>query len=472
MRRLLVLGFAMAAGAAVGCDDTPRTSKPVFLTAGSGGGGSGGGLGGAGAGPSTGSAGAGAATGGAPATGGSSATGGAGGMAGAGGAAGAPPAAPPPVGLASVNSDYSSTTVSLLNPAGGVMVSDCIASSAGSQSNSKTLSGDVVLPSQPQRGGLLVLVDRSYGNLTFVNTTPTPNADCVIHSQIAVPGGGKLNPHDVVIVSDDRAYVTRYNADPTASSVQQMGNDVIVMNQTTGAYISRISLDGYAAVGVLARPDRALIANGLLAVSLNQVDAAFSTYGDGVVVLINTSTNQVVASVPLPNLTNCEGMDYIASSKTLLVACGGGYASSNQPLQSGIAVIDLAGTPARLDKIISSMAFDGRSLDFSWILAAPTSGAPSRAFTGSTDPNFIGPDALFQFDFGSGAAVQVTTGPSFTLGQPAVSGDVLFVPEAISKAPRVQLFDVSGAVTAAPVAISTFSPDQDHSLPPRQLAWY
>ena len=34
---------------------------------------------------------------------------------------------------------------------------------------SKTISGDVVLPSQPQRGGQVVLIDRGNTALTFVN---------------------------------------------------------------------------------------------------------------------------------------------------------------------------------------------------------------------------------------------------------------------------------------------------------------
>lgn len=383
--------------------------------------------------------------------------------------------APAPVGLASVNSDYVTTSVSLLNPAGGVLVPDCVATVAGSPGGMSTLSGDVVLPSQPQHGGALVLIDRSYGALTFVNTSPIAAAPCIVHAVVPIPGGSKMNPHDVVIFADDRAYVTRYNRDASASSPQYQGNDVVVINPSTGAFVQRIPLDGYASSGngpVLVRPDRAVLAGGMIVVSLNQVDESFATYGDGAVVLIDPASNQPVASISIPNLYNCEGMDYIASSHKLLVACGGGSAKPNQPLQSGIAVIDLGATPPRLDQIISSIAFDGRPLDFSWVVAGPTAATPNRAFAASADPNLTGPDAMFQFDFKSGAAVQVTTAPAFTLGAPAVSGDVLFVPQALSKAPKVQLYDVSGPVTVQPQPISTFSPDHDYSLPPRQIAWY
>jgi hypothetical protein len=465
-RRWLYLGLALAASTAVGCDDTPRAHEPIFDSAAGGGGGSGS----AGANPDAGLGGGIVATGGAA---GSKATGGGGGRGGAGGAAGAPVlAAPAPMGLASVNSDYSSTSLSLLKTTGGVAVSDCVQSTALPNSSAKTISGDAVLPSQPQRGGYLVLVDRTDGVLDFVDTT-----SCFIARQIAVPGGGKTNPHDIVITSDHRAYVTRYDADSTASSPQQVGNDVIVIDPTNGTFISRISLDGYASSGnssgpVLARPDRALIANGLIVVSLNQVDATFGTYGDGAVVLLDPATNAVSSSIPLPGLYNCEGMDYIASSSTLLVSCGGGYSNPNRPLQSGIAVVDLGATPPRLDHVISSIAFDGRPLDFSWVLGAATPGAPTRAFTGSTDPASVGRDAMFQFDFTSGAVVTVTTGPSFTLGAPAISGQTLFVPLGLDKAPAIELFDVSGPVTTAPQSVAMFNPDLGNSLPPRQIAWY
>jgi len=243
-------------------------------------------------------------------------------------------------------------------------------------------------------------------------------------------------------------------------------------------FISRISLDGYASTAasgaVLARPDRALIADGLVVVSLNQVDAAFSPngYGDGALVLIDPVTNAVAASIALPGLYDCEGMDYIPSSKRLLVACGGGYAMPTQPLQSGIAVIDLDGPVPRLDHVISSIAFDGRPLDFSWVLQDATSSTPTRAFAATRDPRFVAPDALFQFDLEFGAVVPVTTAPAAMLGAPAVSEHTLFVPEAMDGAPKIQLFDLPATLTVPPPSISAFNPDRENSLPPRQIGWY
>ena len=71
---------------------------------------------------------------------------------------------------------------------------------------------DVVLPSQPQRGGRIVLVDSRQHALTYLNP-----ATCAVDRQRSVKAGfGMAIPHDVVIVSDSKAYVTRFgrNAAP------------------------------------------------------------------------------------------------------------------------------------------------------------------------------------------------------------------------------------------------------------------
>jgi len=115
----------------------------------------------------------------------------------------APPAA---TGLVALNSDFSTTSLSILSPAGALVHADCVDSATGAGgSSTPTISGDAVLPSQPQRGGNVVLIDRGNGALTFVDPS-----GCTIARQIAVPGGSKTNPHDVVLISDSKAYVTRY----------------------------------------------------------------------------------------------------------------------------------------------------------------------------------------------------------------------------------------------------------------------
>ncbi|HVY38504.1 MAG TPA: hypothetical protein VHM31_11230 [Polyangia bacterium] len=468
-----------------GCTDSVRSSPPVFASTGGGGhggvaGGSGGASGGSGAAagsPATGPGGSG--SGGQTAQGGQAgqptttgdgggvvATGGNGGGAGSGGR---PPVLVPPAphGLVSVNSDGDKTSLSLLATSGASVMGDCVHSLTQANGISKNISGDVVLPSQPQRGGDVVLVDRGNGMLTFVDP-----AGCFIARLIAIPGGAGTAPHDVVTVSDRKAYVTRNQATPAAAGQPAAGNDVITIDPTNGNYLGRIALDAYgsksAGAQVQARPDRALIADGRVVVSLNESDAARAMFGDGAVVIIDPASDAVLASVALPGLYDCEGMSFFAASHMLLVACGGGAGGRDQPLQSGIAVVDLGATPPRLDHVVSSVAFNGRPLSAAWVLSAPSAASPNRAFAATTDPQRIAPDAVFAFDFASGAVTPVITAVAASVGSAAIANQLLFVPEALPGAPKVQLVDV----TSAPRPTTGFTPDPKSGLPPRAVGWY
>ena len=486
MRRAswIVLGVVVGAGVAAGCSDSTPTKQPALdAAAGAGGGGasgagapgSGGSAAGAG-GSATGTGGGGdhdAGSGGSGPDGGAGSGGagaaGATGTGGSGGAAGAPVVAPPaPTGLVALNSDfYSATSISILNSAGGLTHGDCVDSTPPSGGSSLLISTDAVLPSQPQRGGDVVIVDRGNGALTFVN----PSA-CAIVRQIVLPGGATTDPHDVVILADTKAYLTRYQPNLTATTAAAKGNDVAIINPMTGAFVSSISLDAYASTvagaTILARPDRALIGNGKVVVSLNEIDVGYAHYGEGKVVVIDPATDTVVASVALTGLYDCEGMSYVASTKTLLVSCGGPYMAEDQPLQSGIAVVDLGASPPSLTKIITSVAFGDQPVNFSWVLAAPTASGGTRAFAGTNDPNFVMPDALYVFDYVTGTTTQIATSSPFTIGVPANTASLLFVPEATFSTPKIQLFDITGT----PQATTGFASDPTTGLPPQEIAWY
>ncbi len=394
------------------------------------------------------------------------------GAAGPDGDAGAAVLAPPPgSGLASVNNDtgFQATSVSILDPSGGVLRPDCIDSNPPNGGVIPLISTDVVLPSQPQRGGNLVLVDRGNGLLTTVDP-----GTCQVVEQIIVPGAGgvKTNPHDLVTIAAHKAYVTRYQPNTTATDPAQMGNDVAVIDPTTGAFVSRIDVDAYASTvagtTILARPDRALIAGGKIVVSLNEVDASYKTYGDGMVIVIDPATDTVVASVTLTGLNDCEGMDYVAATQTLLVACGGTYLAANQALQSGIAVVDLGASPPSVTNTITGMAFGDEPVNFSWVLAAPPAGGGTRAFAGTNDPNLVAPDVLFSFDYLLGTTTQVTTSSPYSIGPSAATSSLLFVPEFLGSTPKIQLFDITGT----PQATTAFAPDTVNNLSPVQIGWY
>lgn len=464
MGRLYLIGLVALASVALGCSDSPsgRPDGGAGADAAAGASGTAGGAM-AGAGGSAVAGAAGSAAGGAAG----------GGTAGASGAAGAAPLAPPtPVGLAALNSDsmYDATSLSILATGGGLTRPDCVDSKVPTTGGSTpVLSTDVVFPSQPQRGGNVVIVDRGNGALTSVNPS-----SCAVVRQVAVPNATNLKTdmHDVVIASDSNAYVTRYSLDATATDPSKMGNDVITIDPATGTFKSRISLDAYASTAtgatILARPDRALIANGQIAVSLGEIDAAYSAYGEGKVVLIDPATDTVTASVSVTGLYDCEGMNYLAASKTLLVACGGPYADPDQLAKSGIAVIDLSVSPPQLTRTITSDAFGTLPISFAWVLAAPTAASPSRAFASASDPNLVMPDVLYVFDFAAATATQIGTADPFAIGPSAATASLLFVPEALPTSPKIQLYDITGT----PQPTIAFASDTVTMLSPTAVAWY
>jgi hypothetical protein len=403
---------------------------------------------------------------------------GAGGVAGAGGAAGSGGAGglAPPVtaGLVVLNSDFSSTSISLLNTQGGLVRADCV-HSTGSGAGSQTISGDVALPSQAQRGGHIVLLDRGNAALTFVNPTT-----CAIDRQLSVKGGAfqRPNPHDVVIVSDSKAYVTRYDKNGAAAPPPTAtGDDILVIDPRDGTVRGRIDLSSYASqvagTTIQARPDRAIIAAGKVVVTLNNMNGTFSAFGDGGLVIIDPATDTVAQHVPLTGVKNCEGLDYIAATKTVLVACNGSFTSAEQTLESGVAVVNMATTPATVTRVISGVAFNTRPVTFLWVLSLPTAAAPNRAFTstlGTAGPPAIS-DTLFAFDAVSGAAVSFSTLAPFNMGRPAVTNDGrLLVPDATMSGPRVHVFDARGVGT--PAHEQAFVTDSVTNLPPREVAPY
>ena len=140
------------------------------------------------------------------------------------------------------------------------------------------------------------------------------------------------NPHDIVALADDKAYVTRYGADPTAASPMARGDDVLIVDPRDGTIKGRIDLHprraGRGGATVFARPDRAIIAAGKVIVSLNSSDATFATYGEGRLAFIDPLTDQVVQTLALTGLKNCEALDYVPTNQTVLVGCGGAFGSA------------------------------------------------------------------------------------------------------------------------------------------------
>jgi len=211
----------------------------------------------------------------------------------------------PTTGLVSVNSDFATTTVSLIDPVTRALVrDDCVDSGSVSSDQSLTLSGDVVLPSQPQAGHPVVLIDRKHAVLSWVDPQT-----CKITGQLRVGSSTfAANPHDVVPVADGKIYVTRYarNAD-AAAQADERGDDLLIVDPRPSppAVMGRIDLASFAGEGVEAHPDAGILAGGKVYVSLGNQSADYTVTAAGRVVAIDPETDQVTGMIDLPGLKGC-----------------------------------------------------------------------------------------------------------------------------------------------------------------------
>src|SRR6185312_2398030 len=180
-----------------------------------------------------------------------------------------------------------------------------------------------------------------------------------------------------------KAYVSRYDLNLAATDPDLAGNDIAVIDPSSGALVGRIPLDAYAspaaATTALARPDRLLLVGGQVIVSLNEIDQRFANYGEGKLVVIDPTTDAVAAVIALTGLANCEGLTDVPSQQMVLVACGGAFAGSTA--RAGVAVVDVGVWPPALARVIPAAAFDGRPLDMGWIAAAVDGGTRAFAVT-------------------------------------------------------------------------------------------
>lgn len=374
--------------------------------------------------------------------------------------------------LAIRSSDYASTSVSLYNPATGKLFDSCVTSATPTAK----LSGDVILPSQAQLGGELVLIDSQEAVLTFV-----PPSSCTPRGQLSVSTGGfKSNPHDVVTLSPGKAYVTRYetNPAPTADPTDlDEAGDLLIIDPTQLAVVGRIALADYALPGPAGepthpRPDRALLASGLVFVTLTSSDEHFTVYGAGRVAVIDPKQDAVVATIDLPGQKNCSGLSFVAATNRLYVACGGAFSElAAQVAESALVEVDLA--TMAVTRTLSASVLGSGGLNFFYGAIAgdaafvATLGAYPDMMTGTPGTS----DVFYFAPLGGGAPVALAEGSAGDLGAAVVdpTSKKVFLPDANSTKPMVRVFD---ATTGAALPTAAFEPNPSTHLPPREVAWY
>jgi hypothetical protein len=147
--------------------------------------------------------------------------------------------------------------------------------------------------------------------------------------------GVGANPHDVLWVSDEKAYVTRY---------EPPFNDVAVVDSRYGSTASSIVLEELADNrDGTPRADRVVAAEGAVFVGLQNIDRTFTRYGEAKLAVIDPARDEVVGEVPLggKNPGEIEMLRGEDGRVRLYVALGGIFPGLlPQELSGGVVVVN------------------------------------------------------------------------------------------------------------------------------------
>jgi hypothetical protein len=374
--------------------------------------------------------------------------------------------------LVVVNSDYKSTSVSLLDPTTFALThDDCINSGTTAPALSLSLSGDVVVPSGVHPEHEVLLIDRTNSALTWLNPET-----CEVKRQLAVGTGFYANPNDVVTLSFNKAYVTRYerNEQPTADPADfDEGDDLLIIDPTDLRAVARIPLGDHAAEvngqKLQARPSHAVLAGDKIYVSLANLSSDFQTAGDGRIAVVDTLSDAVAGTIDLPGLKGCTGLDYEAASKTLLVTCTGSFGDG--PMQadhSGLVAIDVGANPPAVKSTLAAAALQNRPLSAAAPVGGQGGGALAVTYGEAMGPP---PDQLWSCDLtGKTCAALASAQSSYTYGSLLSDPErnQVFLLDGAMDGPRVHRFDVAGA----PALKASLDANPARGLPPRAIGWY
>jgi DNA-binding beta-propeller fold protein YncE len=372
-------------------------------------------------------------------------------------------------GMAVVGSDYTSSVISLVDPATGAVVRDrCLDSGTRAPLLSAVLSGDVTLPSEPQPDHQLLIIDRGNSTLTWLDPS-----SCQVLRQMNAGNGFSSNPQDVVAGPPGKAYVTRYNRNPGRADE---GSDLLVIDPARAVALRTIALPAPTTSELPAgkpaspRPSRALRIGDKLYVALNNLSDDFQAAGPGRVAVVDTTSDNVAGTIEIPGLKNCGTLARTrdaAGRPALVVGCDGVSSDQEARLESaGFAWVDLE--PAPVVKTISSQMF-GRPASGSQLAVA----SADAAFT-VVAGDFMGPaaDAVWAFDFRGGQPRKLVEGTGSFVLSLALSpdGGKLYVLDATAAQPRVNVYTLSSGTRTESAGSFVSSPET--GLPPRALGFY
>jgi hypothetical protein len=375
-------------------------------------------------------------------------------------------------GLLVIESDYQSSNVSALGLDGSVLSPSLASSSTESDGFGVGLSGDVVLPSSPQSGPEIALIDRyPAGVLRFVEL-----ATARVTSELSVATGFRSNPHDYLALNEHKAYVARYESNPNpGQQAFDPGGDILVVDPGLSSISSRIdlasALQGEPA-GFSPHPAQLLQVSGRVFALLASYADDYSSSAVSRLVEVDPSSDTLLGTLLLDGLHGCDGMAVSPDQSELAVACTGDDLRSSTPklTGSGLALVDISSAPRLLKR------FDAADLGTDPVGFSVDYAAPGLLFFGTLghfdDAGAVAAlDTLLELDTSSAQTSEVLHSLSqpFSLGSIhcALDCGACFVADAERAGGSVLRFPVDAAGELdAPKAVRA---ETRVGLPPRYL---
>ena len=257
-------------------------------------------------------------------------------------------------------------SISLLDDMGKVSKAEWVGSRTENAKLRTPLSEDVVLTTVSTELHYLTAIERSLGVLTRfdigngdvlgqLRTDDSPQDDkAAYHS----------NPQDVLYISDDSAWVTRWRQNPDGSAAErERGNDLIEWSPKTfkrserridlsdlNEDIDEVQLDkdgnatGTATATAYASPTSLVPVGGFVAVGITGITLNYN-YGPGKLAIVDLNKARRVSVLELEGLTNCAEVRPVADDfKSVIVSCAGGYGDSGEHTGLLKISVDDAGT--------------------------------------------------------------------------------------------------------------------------------
>ncbi len=193
----------------------------------------------------------------------------------------------------------------------------------------------------------ITLIDRyPAGVLRFVDL-----ASARVTSELSVATGFRSNPHDYLALSEHKAYVARYEANPNPGQQDfDQGGDILIVDPALSSISARIdlasALHGEPAT-FSAHPAQLAQISGRVFALLASYANDYSSSAVSRLVEIDPSTDALLSTLLLDGLHGCDSMAVSPDQAQLAVACTGDDLQSSSPKLdgSGLGLVDISSAP-------------------------------------------------------------------------------------------------------------------------------